>query len=57
MDKERKCAWCGETMLPKVNRKKSDFGDIVERKCSKCGKVVAVYLESEGEFLPKMRSY
>ena len=57
MDKEVNCPWCGEVTLPKVSHSKSDYGDIIERRCSKCGKVLAAYLEQEGDFLPDMRTF
>ena len=55
--KERSCPWCGETVIPEVKHYKNDYGDMVERSCSKCGKVLAAYLEEAGDFLMKMRSY
>ena len=55
--KERSCPWCGETVVPEMKRRKNAYGDVVERSCSKCGKVLAVYLEQEGDFLMKMRSF
>ena len=55
--KERSCPWCGETMTPEVRHNKNDYGEVVERSCSKCGKVLAAYLEEAGDFLMKMRSY
>ena len=55
--KEKNCPWCGETMVPEVKRHKNAYGDVVERLCSKCGKNLAAYLEQEGDFLMKMRSF
>ena len=55
--KERSCPWCGETIVPEVKRHKNAYGDIVERLCPKCGKVLAAYLEQEGDFLTKIRSF
>ena len=55
--KERSCPWCGETMEPEVKRHQNANGDVVTRLCSKCGKVMAAYLEQEGDFLMKMRSF
>jgi len=57
MDKEVKCPWCGETTVPKVSHSKNDYGDITERRCSKCDKVLAAYLEHEGTFLPDVRTF
>ena len=55
--REGSCPWCGETMVPEVKRHKNAYGDVVERECSKCGKVLAAYLEQEGDFLMKIRSF
>ena len=58
MDKEVKCPWCGEMTMPKVSHLKSDYGHIIaERRCSHCGKVLAAYLEDEGNFLPDVRTF
>ena len=57
MDKEVRCPWCGEMTLPKVSHSKNDYGDVIERRCSKCGNVLAVYLEQEGDFLTTMRTF
>lgn len=57
MDKPVKCAWCGEMTVPKVGHPKNDYGDIIERRCSKCGKVLAAYLEQKEDFLPDIRTF
>ena len=58
MDREAKCHWCGEMTMPEVNRSKNDSGYmILERRCSHCGKVLAAYLEEEGNFLPDVRTF
>ena len=57
MDKEVKCPWCGEGTVPKVSRLKCDYGNTIERRCSLCGKVLAAYLEDEGNFLPGIRTF
>jgi len=57
---EVKCPWCGDTIPVtdvKVKINKNDKGTIIERSCSKCGKVLAAYLEEEGDFLPKIRVF
>ncbi len=57
---EIKCAWCGES-IPVVNVKikhlKNDFGKVIERRCNTCGRVLAAYLEEEGDFLTKIRTF
>ena len=57
---EVKCPWC-EEVLPtatiKPKRVKNDFGTVLERRCTRCNRVLAAYLEEEGEFLPRMRTF
>ena len=57
MEKEVKCPWCGEMTVPKVSLSKKEHGDVRERRCSKCGKILAAYLEQEGDFLMDMRTF
>ena len=57
MEKEIQCPWCDEVVVPEVSLVKRDSGEVRERRCSKCGKVLAAYLESEGEFLNKIRTF
>ena len=57
MGKAVKCAWCGKVTIPKVSHYKNDYGDIIQRRCSECGKVLAAYLEKEGNFLPRIRTF
>jgi phage FluMu protein Com len=57
MEKEVKCPWCKEETVPKVKILKKQYGDVKERRCTKCGKVLAAYLEGEGNFLPKIRTF
>ncbi len=58
--REIKCPWCSE-IIPvseaKVRRCGNDFGTVIERRCSKCGRVLAAYLEEEGDFLPGIRTF
>ncbi len=63
MERKRKeitCPWCGEVILVSevmVGHHKSDYGTIIERRCAKCGKVLAAYLERERDFLPRIRAF
>jgi len=57
MGKQVKCAWCGEMTVPKVEHLKNDYSNIIERRCSKCGRVLAAYVEREGNFLPRIRTF
>ena len=57
---ETKCPWC-EQVIPTVTIEAkvidNDFSHVRERRCSKCGKVLAAYLEEEGEFLSRIRTF
>jgi len=57
MGKEVKCPWCREKTEPKDSLLKKKCGNIQERRCAKCGKVLAAYLEEEGSFLTKIRTF
>lgn len=55
--KEIKCPWCEDIMIPIVSKVSGKFGNIVERRCSECDKILAAYLEEEGDFFPKIRRF
>lgn len=60
MRREIACPWCGEVMPVsevKVRSYGNDYGAIVERRCPKCSRVLAAYLEEERDFLPRMRTF
>jgi len=57
---ETKCPWCDE-VIPisevKVRRYKNDYATVIERRCPKCSNVLAAYLDEEGDFLPRIRTF
>ena len=58
--REVKCPWCGEGIPVsevKVSRYKNDFGTVLERRCPRCSRVLAAYLEEAGDFLSSMRTF
>ena len=58
MEKEIKCAWCGEAVVPTVSTDQNSFAKIKVRKCSKCGNIVAAYLdEGEKKVLESVRTF
>lgn len=57
LEKEVKCPWCGEQVVPMVNLWRNEYGDVRERKCPKCSNILAAYFEQEGEFLKTMRTF
>jgi hypothetical protein len=54
---EIRCPWCGEVTLPKVSVLKRQYGDVRERRCSNCKKVLAAYLVEEGDFMSSIRKF
>jgi len=57
MKKEVTCPWCEKTTREKVNKFKNDYGTVIERRCAECDKILASYLEGEGDFMPKIRVF
>ena len=57
MEREVKCPWCGGSVVPRVSILHKEHGKVKERRCTKCGKVLAAYLESEGKFLKEIRTF
>lgn len=57
MEKSVKCPWCGTTTVPVVTHLDSNYGIAVERRCEHCRKIVASYLQGEGDFFPKIRVF
>ena len=58
--RERTVRWCSEEMPAsrvKVGGYKNEYGTVMERRCTKCNKVLAAYLEAEGDFLPRIRTF
>ncbi|NQT67948.1 MAG: hypothetical protein HQ552_00030 [Desulfobacteraceae bacterium] len=56
-EKEIKCPWCEDTMTPIVRQDSGKFGNINERRCSKCDKILGAYLVEEGDFFPKIKRF
>jgi len=55
--KEKKCPWCEKTVKAEVKRFANDYGHVIQRDCPECGNILSAYLEEEGEYLPKIRSF
>ena len=54
------CPWCDEVMLKteaETKSKQNDYGSVTEKRCNKCGKILAAYLKGAGDFLPKIRTF
>jgi hypothetical protein len=57
MEKEVVCPWCEKKAAPKVVILKKEHGDVRERRCSLCGKVLAAYLIEERDFMGSVRKF
>ena len=57
MGKEVKCPWCDEKTEAKKMVNKNDHGNVVERRCTKCDKILSSYLVGEGDFFPNIRVF
>jgi uncharacterized Zn finger protein len=55
--KQVKCPWCGEQTSPTVKLVTRRSGEVKERRCANCGKVLAAYLVGEEGFLPTIRVF
>lgn len=59
-EKQVKCPWCGASLSSSEVRASSanlGAGPVKQRHCPECGKVLSAYLESEGSFLPHIRTF
>jgi ssDNA-binding Zn-finger/Zn-ribbon topoisomerase 1 len=54
---EVKCPWCGEMTVSKVSFLKREYGEVSERRCANCNKVLAAYLVEEGDFMSSIRKF
>lgn len=54
MSEEIVCPWCGETVSPETKVLQRKQAEVVERSCSRCGKVISAYLSGE-KFLDMIR--
>jgi hypothetical protein len=56
-DKKVKCPWCGVVSVPGFRITRRAGGDVREGFCSECNQIIAAYLATEGNFLPKIRVF
>jgi len=57
MEKEVKCPWCEKKIVPAVSLLRKQLGEVRERRCGECGKILAAYLVEEGDFFPRIRTF
>ena len=47
LSKEIGCPWCGEKVVPESRIVQRKAGEVIERSCPNCAKVIAAYLNGE----------
>ena len=57
MEQQVVCPWCEESTVAKVAIVEKDHGNIRERRCAQCNKVLAAYLVDEGDFIKSVRKF
>ena len=57
MEKEVICPWCEKKTLPKMNILKKEYGNVRERRCGLCNKVLAAYLVEGRDFMGSVRKF
>ena len=57
MKKEVTCPWCDQKTPGKEQNIQNEYGAVVERRCTECGKILASYPAGEGDFMPKIRVF
>ena len=57
MESAVKCPWCEKKSEPVVKILKKANGTLKERRCTECGKLLAAYLDGEGDFLKGIRKF
>jgi hypothetical protein len=57
MEREVICPWCETKTVPKIRILKKEYGDVRERRCTNCKKVLAAYLVEQGDFMSSIRKF
>ena len=57
MESTVKCPWCEKKVTPEMKILKKANGTVKERRCTECGKLLAAYLDGEGDFLKAIRKF
>ena len=51
------CPWCEEKTKPVEKISDKENGQVREKRCEKCNKILAAYLVDEGDFLSRIRKF
>ena len=57
MEAPVRCPWCEKEAAPDLKSLNKASGTVNERRCTECGKVLAAYLDGEGDFLKAIRKF
>jgi phage FluMu protein Com len=57
MEAPVKCPWCEKEAAPVLKALKKANGSVKERRCTECGKVLAAYLDGEGDFIKEILKF
>lgn len=57
MEQEVVCPWCEKETVPKMVILRKEHGNVRERRCAKCNKILAAYLVEEGNFMGNVRKF
>ena len=52
-----KCPWCEKEGTPSTTKEKSNYGEILVRRCSGCGNIISSYLDEDRVVLEKVRTF
>ena len=51
------CPWCQKKTSATRSKGKSDYGDIIIRKCGECNQIISSYLDEGNVVLEKVRTF
>ena len=57
MEKQVNCPWCAELVTPVATVSTKEHSNVKERKCPKCNRILAAYLDEPGVVLEKVRTF
>ncbi len=57
MEEKVICPWCETKTVPKISNLKKENGEVRERRCGSCGKILAAYLVEERNFMSRIRKF
>lgn len=52
-----KCPWCSSEEGVDLKKERSDYADIIVRRCKACGKIISSYLDEDRVVLERVRTF